>query len=110
MPLEQLINVVIVVGFSCYVVANELPTTRKITRMIALGIALIFAQFVFNNVFGLAEIRIVRTTTKDILLLKEFSFKRIKGVSVNCFGVSCLHTQLPPDPARSGVSGVVKQQ
>ena len=35
--------------------------------------------------------------------------QRIKGVSVNYFGLSCLHAQLPPHPAQSGVSGVVKQ-
>ena len=46
------------------------------------------------------------------LLERAFSFpweKVGKGVSVNCFGVSRLHAQLPPHPAQSGVYGVVKQ-
>ena len=55
--------------FSLYVVTKESQIPRQSTISIVLGLTLVVAQFVFNKIF------LIPTSTKEILLLIEFSFE-----------------------------------
>jgi hypothetical protein len=73
MQIGQIANLSIIVGSTVYLVAKESSASFKTPYLVVLGALFLFAQFGFNKIFALESIRLVPPTTKDILLVKEFS-------------------------------------
>lgn len=68
MRIEQVINIATILVFSLYVVAKESQISSKLSFLIVMGLILVLAQFVFNKIF------LISTSTKEILLLIDFTF------------------------------------
>ena len=74
MLIEQIVNIAIILGVSLYVVLKDDQEANGTLSLFILGAASVLSQFVFNILFQTETIRLDPLTTKDILLVRSFSF------------------------------------